>query len=204
MRGEFTEPFFVEMNAAFLMINLALEFQPALLHLVDLMLQGRKLVPQLRDLLLMPQHTGGNRFDFHAQLFRRALALVDFALQHVKLMPRELRVQMLQLLHELFVAARLPGLALERTDLPFHLADEVRDAQKILFRVFELPQRFLLLRLELRDAGGFLKNHPAILRFAGKNLRDVSLRHDAVTRPAHAGAHEKLLHVLQTARGPSL
>ncbi len=116
-------------------------------------------------------------------------------------MPRELCVQVLQLLHELLVAARLPGLALERTDLPFHLADEVRDAQKILFRVFELPQRFLLLRLELRDAGGFLKNHPAIFRLAGKNLRDVPLRHDAVAGAANARAHEELLHVLEPAGG---
>ncbi len=56
LRGEFAQPFFIEMNAPFLVVNLALEFQPALLHLVDLMLQRRKLVPQLCNLLLVPRH----------------------------------------------------------------------------------------------------------------------------------------------------
>ena len=54
--------------------------------------------------------------------------------------------------------------------------------------------------LELRDAGGFLENHPAIFRFAGKNLRDVALRQNAVARAPDARAHEQLLDVLEPAR----
>src|ERR1017187_9279488 len=46
-----------------------------------------------------------------------------------------------------------------------------------------------------------IKNHPAIFRFAGKNLRDVALRQNAVARAPDARAHEQLLDVLQPARG---
>jgi hypothetical protein len=115
-------------------------------------------------------------------------------------MPRELGVEVLQFLGNLFVAARLAGLALERADLPLHFADEVGDAQKILLGVFQFAERFFFCDLEFRDAGGFLENHPAVFRLAGKNLRDVALRHDAVARAADARAHEKLLDVLEPAR----
>ena len=88
-------------------------------------------------------------------------------------MPRKLRVQMLQLLRNLFVTARFAGLALERTDLAFHFPDQILDAQEVLFGVFQFAQRFLFLRLELGDSGGFLENQPAVLGFARKNLGDV-------------------------------
>ena len=66
--------------------------------------------------------------------------------------------------------------------------------------VFQFAERFFFLRFKFRDARGFLKNHPAIFRLAGKNLRDVALRHDAVARAPDARAHEQLLDVLQPAR----
>src|SRR5256885_322026 len=101
-------------------------------------------------------------------------------------MTRELRVQMLQLHRKLFVTARLASLTLQRTDLAFDFTHEVSDAHEILFRRFQFTQRLSLLSFVFGNASRFLKNHPAIFRFAGKDLSDVSLGHDAVTGPAHA------------------
>ncbi|MGC3956875.1 MAG: hypothetical protein QM813_02575 [Verrucomicrobiota bacterium] len=53
------------------------------------------------------------------------LALADFPEQHVELMPRELRVEVLEFDLNLFVAPRLAGLPLQRTDLALHFLDEV-------------------------------------------------------------------------------
>ncbi len=116
-------------------------------------------------------------------------------------MARELGIEMLEFLRNLFVAARLAGLALERPDLPLHFADEIGDAQKILVGVFQFAERFFFLALVFRDAGGFLENHPAIFGLAGKNLGDVALCQDAVAGAAHARAHEQLLDVLEPAAG---
>ena len=43
--------------------------------------------------ILALQHGGGSEFNFRAQYFRGGLTLVDFRLEHVELMPRELRVE---------------------------------------------------------------------------------------------------------------
>ena len=58
------------------------------------------------------------------------------------------------------------------------------------------------MRFELGDACGFLEDHPAILRFAGKDLRDVPLGHDAVAGPPDTSAHEQLLNVFEPAGCP--
>src|SRR5678815_1756652 len=100
--------------------------------------------------------------------------------------PGELCIEMLQLLRELLVAARFAGLTLKRSDLTFHFLNQIGDAQKILLGVFQLAERFLFLRLELCDASGFFKNHPAVIRLAGENLRNMPLSHDAVTRPTNS------------------
>ena len=111
-------------------------------------------------------------------------------------MARELGVEMLKFGGKLLVAARLAGLALERADLAFHLADEVGDAQQVLLGVFEFAQRLALLRLVLGDPGGLFKDHTPVFGLAGEDLGDVALRHDAVAGAADAGAHEQLLDVL--------
>jgi hypothetical protein len=56
--------------------------------------------------------------------------------------------------------------------------------------MFQFTKRFVLLRLELRDSGGFLEYHAAIIRLAGKNLCDVSLSHDAVAGTADPRPHK--------------
>ena len=77
-------------------------------------------------------------------------------------MPRELRLELGQFIKRGLVAARLAGLALERTDLPLHFADDVGETDEIGLGVLELAQRFLFLALEFRDAGGFLENRAAV------------------------------------------
>ena len=200
LRCQFAQAFLVELNPALVPVHFALQFQSALLLRGDFVLQFRKPFAQLRDFVFKTQHVGGTLFDFVPQFFDGGLLPGNFRLQDVELMPRELRVEVLKFRLNLFVAARLAGLALERPDLPLHFADEVGHAQKILLGVFEFAERFLFLTLELRDARGFLENHPAVFRLAGKNLRDVALRQDAVTRAPDARAHEQLLDVLEPAR----
>ena len=146
LRRDFAQAFLVELNPAFVPVNLALQFQSALLLRGDFMFQFRKPFAQLRDFIFKTQHVGGTLFDFVPQFFDGGLLFGNFRLQHVELMPRQLRVEMLQLLRNLFVAARLAGLALQRTDLPLHFADQVGDAQKILLGVFQFAERFLFLR----------------------------------------------------------
>src|SRR5687768_9729384 len=114
-------------------------------------------------------------------------------------MPSELGIEVLQLGHESFVAPRFAGLALERANLPFDFPDQVRNPQKILIGVFQFTERLLFLALELRDARGFFEYHAAVVRFAGENLGDVPLGHDAVAGAPDTGAHEKLLDVLEAA-----
>ena len=62
-----------------------------------------------------------------------------------------------------------------------------------------LRERFFFLRFVFCNARGFFKNHPAVFRLAGQNLRDVALRHDAVAGASDARAHEQLLNVLEAA-----
>src|SRR6266540_5647875 len=192
----------VKMNPAFVLIRLALQLQAALLRSADLVFQLRPALAELPDFVFSAHHIFGTGINLSAELFEGGPATADLRLQHIKLMAAELRVEMLQLDHELFEAARLARLALERTDLPFHFANQIADAQEILLGVFQLAKCLALLRFEPGNAGGLLEDHPAVLRFAGENLRDVPLRHDAVAGAPHAGAHKKLLDVLQAARGP--
>ena len=166
------------------------------------MFQVPQTFAQARDFIFSPQHIGRAGFNRESQFFDRGLSSANLSLQHVELVPRELRVQVLQFDRQLFVALRLSRLALERADLPLHFTNEIADAQEILIGIFEFAQRLAFLRFEFGYARGFLEDHPAVFRFAGQDLGDVPLRHDAVARASDARAHEKLLHVLQPARCP--
>ena len=149
LRRQFAQTLLVELNPALVPVRFALQFQPALLHRGDFVLQFRKPFAQLLDFILATQHVGGTGFNFAAQFFRGGIFLRNLGVQHVELMPRKLRVEMLQFVRNLFVAARLAGLPLERADLPLHFADQVRDAQKILLGVFEFAERFLFLAFDI-------------------------------------------------------
>ena len=197
---DFLNAFPIEMDARGMAISLALQLKPTLLLRGDFVFQLHEAFTQLRNLILETQHIVRALLDFIAKSFHGCLPFADFALQDIELMPSQLRLQMLKLNLNLFVAAGLAGLTLERTDLALHLFDGIGDAQKILLGVFQLAERFLFLRFEFRDASGFFKDHPAIFRLAGKDLRDVALRQNAVARATDARAHEQLLDVLQPAR----
>ena len=130
------------------------------------------------------------------------LPLADLRLQLIELVAGKLGIQVLQFGAKLFVAPRLARLALQRADLAFDLPHQVGDPHQILLGVFQLPQSLFLLRLVLGDPGGLFKDHSAVFRFAGKDLGNVTLSHDAVTGAAHARPHEQLLNVLQPAGSP--
>ena len=68
LRGKLAQAFLVELNAAFVAIHLALQFQPALLRGGDLVFQFGQPLAQLRDFILGAQHVGGFGFDFVAQI----------------------------------------------------------------------------------------------------------------------------------------
>jgi hypothetical protein len=97
------------------------------------------------------------------------------------------------------VPPRLAGLALERADLAFDLANDVGEADEIGLGVLELAERLLFLALVFRDAGGFLEDGAAVLRARGKDEIDLALLHDGVGGAADAGVHEELVDVAQAA-----
>ena len=147
-------------------VHFPLEFHPLLLRLADLLFLLRKLVSPPSDFRLAAHDIFRNDFRLRPRFFRLRLADLNFHLQQIKLVPGQLGVQMLQFQHELLVAPRLARLALERPDLPFYLANQVRHPQQILFRRLQLAQRLLFLRLEFGDARRLLKYQAALLRFA--------------------------------------
>ena len=155
---------------------------------------------ELLQLVLATQNILRQVFHRRAELLGLVRACPNLVLQRVELMPRELSVEVLQLHRHLLVTPRLARLALERADLPLHLADEVFDAQEVLVGVLQLAERLLLLRFELRDACRLLEDHAPVLRLALDDLRDVALGHDGVAGLPHPRAHEELLNVPQPAR----
>src|SRR5262245_57218936 len=106
---------------------------------------------------------------------------------------------MLEFASDLFVAPGFTRLPLERADLPFDLLNQIGNAEEVLVGVLEFAESFPLLWLKFGDPSGLFEDHAAVIGLAGDNLGDIALGHDAVTGPAHARAHEKLLNVLKTA-----
>ena len=96
LRRKLAQAFLVELNPALVPVRFALQFQSALLHRGDFVLQFRKPFAQLRDFIFKTQHVGGTLFNFVPQFFDGGLLLGNLRLQHVELMPRELRVEMLE------------------------------------------------------------------------------------------------------------
>ncbi len=145
LRIQFKQAFLIEMDPALMPVALRLQLQTALLSLADLMVQFREPAAKLMDLVFAPQNVLRTLFNFPAELFDGALAFGNLSLKHVELVPGELSVQMLQLDHQGLVTARFAGLALERANLPLHLANQVRDAQEVLIGVLQFAKRLFLL-----------------------------------------------------------
>ncbi len=117
LRFDFAQAFLVELDAAFVAVNFRLQFQPALLLRGDFVFQFGQMFAQFGNFIFKPQNVVRAGFNFVAQIFHRGLALGNFALQHVELMPRQLRFQMLKLLLK-FVCSGAPcrpGVAASRS-----------------------------------------------------------------------------------------
>ena len=80
LRGKFPEPLFVEVDAALVPVNLALQLQPALLLHADLMFQLRYSRAQLRDLILAAQHARRAGLNFAPQIVHRRLPIGNLRL----------------------------------------------------------------------------------------------------------------------------
>lgn len=198
---EFAEAFLVELDATIFAVGLGFEFGAALLGGADFVFEFGEALAQLEDFVFGAEDGGGGGFDIDADGFGGLFAFADFLAEDVELVAGELGFEVLEFGDELFVAAGFAGLALERTDLTFDLADEVGGPEEVLFRLIEFTEGFLLLAFEPGDAGGFFEDETAVFGFAAEDLGDVALGHDRVARLAHAGAGEELLDVLEAAGG---
>jgi hypothetical protein len=145
VRREFAKAFLIELNPALMPVAFTFVFKAPLLHRGYLMLERREPFSQLHDLILMAQHIGRIRFEVVAEFFGRGFTLGNVGLKDIELVSGKLRVQVLQLRRDLFVAPRLSGLPLKRPNLAFDLANQVSHPQKILLRALELPQSFFPL-----------------------------------------------------------
>ena len=81
--------------------------------------------------------------------------------------------------------------------LELQLGDLVVDPDQVLVRMGQLPLCLLLPVAVARDAGGLLKDLPAVGALDGEDLVDLALADDGVALPAQAGVHEQLVDVLE-------
>src|SRR5262249_3518528 len=92
------------------------------------------------------------------------------------------------------VALGLLRLTLKRGQRLLDLFDDVVDAQQVLLRLLHAPLGSLLFGFELRDAGGFLDQVPAILRLRRDDQTDAALLDDRIRAPAYTGAEKQVRH----------
>ena len=99
------------------------------------------------------------------------------------------------------VAAGLGDLALEGVHAAALLLEDVADAEEVGLGELELAEGFLLVLLELGNAGGFLEDGAAVLGLGREEGGDLSLLHDGVGGAADAGVHEEFVDVAEAAEG---
>ena len=81
--------------------------------------------------------------------------------------------------------------------LQLQLVDLVGDAHQVLLGALQLALGLLLPVAEAGDAGGLLKDLPAVSALDGQYLVDAALADDGISLPAQAGVHEQLIDVLE-------
>ena len=86
----------------------------------------------------------------------------------------------------------------ERLHLELQLVDLVVDPDQVLLGALQLPLRLLLPVAVAGDAGGLLKDLPAVGALDGQDLVDLALADNGVALPAQAGVHEELVHIPET------
>ena len=81
--------------------------------------------------------------------------------------------------------------------LELQFVDLVVDAHQILFGALQLPLSVLLAVTVAGDAGGLLKNLPAVGALDGQDLIDLTLSNDGVALPAQPRVHKQLVDILE-------
>src|SRR5205823_4213865 len=94
---QLNEPFVVKMDAAFMPVRFAFEFEAAMLRLADFLFEFGHPLAKLDDLVFNANNRFAGEFELEPQFFKSLLTFGYFSLQHIELMPRELRIEMLQL-----------------------------------------------------------------------------------------------------------
>src|SRR5581483_2673906 len=97
------------------------------------------------------------------------------------------------------IALGFGSLTLERIHLPCDFVEDVVDTREVQAGFFESSFSKALLGFELRDAGGFFNDGPAVGWTTTENLPDAALLDQGIGFGTEAGAHEQLLYVPQTA-----
>ena len=135
---QFLDPLVAKLDSTLEPLEFGLQIGALFLSLVHLFLDHAALLPRLVDRRLFTLDRAGEIIRPTLELTDGLLALPNGFLKLPELMPGELALQVLELVHELLVAPGLAGLTLERADLPLDFADGVRRAQQILLGVVEL------------------------------------------------------------------
>ncbi len=89
------------------------------------------------------------------------------------------------------------GLALQGTHPAPQLLDQIGQADQVLRVRVQAALRLLLAAPELEDPGRLLDGQPPVLGARVQHLVEVSLGHDDVLGPAHAGVRQQFLEVEQ-------
>ena len=111
-----------------------------------------------------------------------------------------MQAQRPQLGRQIAVAAGGVGLALERTQLPPHLAQQVVQAQEVALGGLEPALGLLLAAPVLEHARRLLDDGPAVLWARRQYRVQLTLGDDDVLGAAHAAVGQQLLHVEEPAR----
>ena len=115
------------------------------------------------------------------------------------LQPQELDLQLdlEDLLPERAVGFRLLRLGLQGSVAAAHLVEDALHVAHVLFRLFQLPLRFLAPDAKARDAGRLLEDEAPLLGLRGQELVDLALLHDGVGGLADSRVEEQLADLAQ-------
>ena len=155
----------------------------------ELLHPGVERLHRLAGVLLLPDGpltVGGEAHGGRAQLIQ--LLQPEGDLQRAHLVPED----------EEFL--RLLGLLAQRLHLQLQLVDLVPDAHQVLLGALQSALGLLLPVAEAGDAGGLLKDLPAVGALHREDLIYLALADDGIALPAQAGIHKKLVHVLEAHR----
>ena len=150
-----TDPALGSVDAVLQLLQLLPCLADLLLDLIDLMsLIEQRSLPAFDGLLL--------RSVTLSQMTYRGEDFLELMIQSIVVAPSKRGLQDAQIVQECLVASGFPSLPLQTANLPLHLFDDVRDAHKIRFGIFQFAKCFFFLRLIARDACGLFKNGPPI------------------------------------------